>query len=251
MCNNYAPIQRQLLRDIYGIEPPPDLFKPETWPDYAAPILRAGADGRRDCVLANFGMVPRDRIPPGMQRFDTTNARSETVGERRTFSGPWKTSQLCLVPMSSFFEPGYEHGPKSVRYRIWMPDAPAFAVAGLWRDWPDGLVSFTMLTVNADYHALMRRMQAPGKEKRSIVIVPPDMQNDWLTSRNPELARSFLTLPDPTTMAAEPAPIPRARRQPTAPPASAGTLGHDRRGEAGGVPSDKSADQPPDQPQLF
>jgi putative SOS response-associated peptidase YedK len=229
MCNNYAPIQRQLLRDIYGVEPPPGMFEPETWPDYAAPILRAGADGRPDCVLASFGMVPRDRIPPGVKRFDTTNARSETVGERPTFRGPWKNAQRCLVPMSSFFEPCYEGGPKSVRHRIWLPGAPAFAVAGLWRDWPDGLVSFTMLTVNADYHALMRRMHAPGSEKRSIVVVPPQAQHDWLNCRDPELARSFLSLPDPAAMAAEPAPIARPSRNP-APPAD---------------------DAPPAQPQLF
>jgi putative SOS response-associated peptidase YedK len=60
MCTNYRPTQRQLLRDVFGIEPPPDLdWKPETYRDYAAPIVRADADDRRDSVLASFGMVPR------------------------------------------------------------------------------------------------------------------------------------------------------------------------------------------------
>ena len=51
--------------------------------------------------------------------------------------------------------------------------------------------SFTMLTVNADEHPLMRRMHAPGKEKRSVVIVPRDRWDDWLDCRDPEAARSF------------------------------------------------------------
>lgn len=212
MCNNYRPTQKQLLRDVYGVVPPALDWKPETWPDYSAPIVRADADGRRDCVLANFGLVPKDRIPPGVKRFDTTNARSETIGERRTFSGPWKAGQLCLVPMESFFEPNYEHGPKSVRYRIWIKDEPTFAVAGLWRDWPDGMFSFTMLTVNAEQHPIMKRMHAPGKEKRSIVIVPREGWDDWLRCRDTEVARSFLGLYPDEQMDTEPAPVIRDKQ---------------------------------------
>ncbi|ALD90318.1 ATP synthase I [Cupriavidus gilardii CR3] len=209
MCNNYRPTQKQLLRDVYGVVPPSMDWKPETWPDYLAPIIRSDATGQRDCVLANFGMVPKDRIPQGVKRFDTTNARSETIGERRTFSGPWKAGQLCLVPMESFYEPNYEHGPKSVRYRIWLKDEPTFAVAGLWRDWPDGMFSFTMLTVNAEQHPIMKRMHAPGKEKRSIVIVPREGWDDWLRCRDTEMARSFLGLYPAERMDTEPAPVVR------------------------------------------
>jgi hypothetical protein len=68
------------------------------------------------------------------------------------------------VPATAVYEPNYEADPtKSTRYRIWVQDEPAFAIAGLWRSWPDGLHSFTMLTLNADNHLLMRRMHAPGK----------------------------------------------------------------------------------------
>ncbi|WP_420869402.1 SOS response-associated peptidase family protein [Cupriavidus necator] len=63
------------------------------------------------------------------------NARSETVGEERSFSGPRKKSQLCLIPAAAVYEPNYEAGPKSTRYRIWLPDEPAFGIAGLWRGW--------------------------------------------------------------------------------------------------------------------
>ncbi|MCY1271592.1 SOS response associated peptidase (SRAP) [compost metagenome] len=214
MCTNYAPVQRQILRDIFGVEPPPAEWKPETWPDYAAPIVRADGDGRRDSVLATFGLVPRSRIPQGVRPFDTMNARSETVGEKRSFSGPWKKGQLCLVPATAVYEPNYEAGPKSTRYRIWLPSEPAFGIAGLWRDWPDGTYSFTMLTVNADQNPVMKRMHAPGKEKRSVVIVPRLQWDDWLTCRAPEVARSFMTLYPEGQMAAEPAPIVRRPKEP-------------------------------------
>ncbi|WP_375790537.1 SOS response-associated peptidase family protein [Cupriavidus alkaliphilus] len=101
MCTNYAPVQRQILREIFGVEPPPAEWKPETWPDYAAPIVRMDGDGRRDSVLASFGLVPRSRVPQGVRPYDTMNARSETVGEKRTFSGPGKKGQLCLIPVTA------------------------------------------------------------------------------------------------------------------------------------------------------
>ncbi len=107
MCTNYAPVQRRILREIFGVEPPPGVYKAETYPDYAAPILRATDDGARSADLASFGMVPRQRIPPGARRYDTTNARSETVGERPAFARYWRQGQLCLVPATAFYEFAY------------------------------------------------------------------------------------------------------------------------------------------------
>jgi putative SOS response-associated peptidase YedK len=169
-------------------------WRAETWKDYGAPIVRRGADGQRQALLASYGMVPRKRIPPGVRPFDTMNARDETVGQLRSFSGAWKKSQLCLVPMTAFYEPNYESG-KPVRWGIGMADQSMFAVAGLWREW-DGEAepehSFTQLTINADEHPLMRRFHKPDDEKRSLVVVPQKEWDDWLGGTDPEFARSFL-----------------------------------------------------------
>jgi hypothetical protein len=86
VCNNYAPVQRQLLRDVYGVEPPALDYPPETWPDYPAPIIVGNSDGSRQALVGTFDMVPKSRIPPGVYKFDTTNARLETVGEKRSLS---------------------------------------------------------------------------------------------------------------------------------------------------------------------
>jgi putative SOS response-associated peptidase YedK len=126
--------------------------------------------------------------------FDTMNARAETVGQLRSFSGAWKRNQLCLVPMTAFYEPSYENG-SAVRWGIGMADKAMFAVAGLWREWETeaGLeYSFTQLTINADEHELMRRFHKPGDEKRALVIVPQNEWDDWLNCTDTEYARSFL-----------------------------------------------------------
>ncbi|MGO4379115.1 SOS response-associated peptidase [Pseudoduganella sp. RAF53_2] len=196
MCTNYRPTSRDLVAemmqlDMLASEDWPD----ETWKDYAAPIIRRGSSGKAECLVASYGMVPRRHIPPGVKPWDTMNARTETVGELRSFSQAWHDSQVCLVPMNHFYEPNYESG-KAVRWGIGMADERAFAVAGLWRRWieADGSssYSFTQLTINADHHRLMKRFHKDGDEKRSLVIIPPEHYEDWLGCRNPEHARAFL-----------------------------------------------------------
>ena len=58
-------------------------------------------------------------------------------------------------------------------------------IAGIYRRWknPNGgeLFTFSMLTVNADTHPLMKRMHKPGEEKRMVVILEPKEYLAWLT----------------------------------------------------------------------
>jgi putative SOS response-associated peptidase YedK len=219
MCVNYLPPRRQDLVDVFKVESPLGDWPAEAWPDYAAPIILPDDGGGRCALLANYGMLPKNRQPPG-KSYSTVNARSETVGELRTYRSAWQHAQICLVPMLGFFEPCYESG-RAVRWRIGMADGAPFAVAGLWRTWEEEggghSFSFTQLTVNSDQHPLMNRMHKPGDEKRSLVIVPPDQYDDWLSCRDSELARSFLTLYPAELMAAEPKPKPPSKKQASSP----------------------------------
>ncbi|OBR53132.1 SOS response-associated peptidase [Paraburkholderia tropica] len=218
MCTNYAAARRDQLFRHFGIEPPDSPWRDEVYKDYPAPIIRRAVDSNQADV-ATFGMVPRKHIPPGVRVFDTMNARAETVGEKRSFSGAWKHQQLCLVPCNAFYEPNYESG-KAVRWRINMANGEPFAIAGLWRDWNEGEggneFSFTMLTVNSSEHPLMRRFHKPGDEKRSVVIVRPADYESWLTSRSMDEARSFLNLFPSGLMHAEACPAPPRASKSTA-----------------------------------
>jgi putative SOS response-associated peptidase YedK len=196
MCVNYSPTRKEILSEFANVpvDHLPD-WPAETWKDYLAPIVRLGAGGQREAVVGSYGLVPRRHIPSHIRPWDTMNARAETLGQKRSFSTAWKTGQLCLVPMTGFFEPNYESG-KAERWCISSADDAPFSVAGLWKEWtePDGSVStaFTQITINADDHPLMKRFHKPGDEKRSLVILRPDEYDAWLACQSPELARSFL-----------------------------------------------------------
>ena len=53
--------------------------------------------------------------------------------------------------------------------------------------------SFTMLTVNAEHHDMMKQFHKPEDEKRSVVIIPKDLRDDWLSS-NKQNAGEFFKL---------------------------------------------------------
>jgi putative SOS response-associated peptidase YedK len=210
MCTSYKVGDIKIFEAFSDFPTARFEFKPEVYKDYAAPIFRRGADGF-STDPATFAMVPRKRIPPGVKVFDTMNARAESVGEKRSFSGAWNRLQLCLIPCASFYEPNYETG-KPVRWEIGMESGEPLAIAGLWRAWeePEGppSLSFTMLTVNANEHSLMKRFHKPGDEKRSVVIVPPNACENWLSCRSTDEARSFLNLYPAGEMVAEAYPLP-------------------------------------------
>jgi putative SOS response-associated peptidase YedK len=97
MCTSYKGGRDIDLKAIFDVDPPTGEWRDEIYKDYAAPIILAGEGGKR-AELATFGIVPRKHIPPGVKVFDTMNARAESVGEKRSFSGAWKKQQLCLTP---------------------------------------------------------------------------------------------------------------------------------------------------------
>lgn len=214
MCVNYLPASRYAIGEMFGIADPEEdeRLKPEVWQDYLAPIVVRPDGDPTYSAVASYGFIPQNRKPPGVTRLSTMNARAETIGELRSYKRFWSACQLCLVPMTGFFEPNYESG-SAVRWRIGMADGSPFAVAGMWRTWErdDGGVdcSFTQITLNADDHPLLKRFHKPGDEKRTLAIIGPEDYDAWLTCRDPQLARTFLRQFPAERMAAEAAAIVR------------------------------------------
>jgi putative SOS response-associated peptidase YedK len=67
---------------------------------------------------------------------------------------------------------------KAIAKRIANEDGSPMGIARLWSWWksPTGVTihSFTMLTINADKHELMRNFHKPTDKKRMVVILPVD-----------------------------------------------------------------------------
>ena len=227
MCTNYLPaVQLKYLRSMFGVDLPDFEFHAETYPGYDAPIVRniirqsGDEPAHRECIPARFGLVPfwskPEEVEKPTRRFATYNARVETVGQLPSFKHAWRNSQRCLIPVEAFFEPCWETG-KAVRWKMSLRDGHVFALAGIWERWhrdDKEVMSFSMLTVNADDHAIMKRMHRPGDEKRMPVIIRAEDYDRWLGADPEEARRMCQTFPAEAMLAvADPKPA-RAASKP-------------------------------------
>lgn len=210
MCVNYRPSRPDVIHATFDLRADFD-YSAEAWKGYSAPIVLSRPSGLL-VKPAHFGVIPPWCASwPDAKKLSggTLNARSETAPSKPSFRDAWQKSRFCLVPMSEFYEPYYESG-KAERYRVTMTDSNDFCAGGLWSWWVDpangeGMVSFSLLTLNCDEHPILRRLHKPDDEKRTLFIVPPSDYSTWLTA-TPDEARSMLALPDPARVALSPAP---------------------------------------------
>ena len=159
-------------------------FPAESYPGFASPIVVQSHQTQRVAVgLAKFGLIPAWAKYNKIARH-TDNPPTETASEKPSFRSAWRNRQFGLVLCENFFEPNYESG-RAVRWKIERADQQPFGIACLWDRWTDPasgelIVSFSMLTVNADEHAIMNQFHKPGDEKRTPVIISPEYHGDWL-----------------------------------------------------------------------
>jgi putative SOS response-associated peptidase YedK len=161
------------------------------------------------CELAQFGLVPhwaKDIKKFGLR---TYNARSETVHEKPSYRSAWKDHRFGLVLVESFYEPNWETG-KAIRWRIKTSNGEPAALASIWERFVDKetgeiIFSFSMLTVNADGHEVMKHFHKPEDEKRSVVVLIDSEYQPWLHASHDE-ARSMLNLAPNGFLVSETAP---------------------------------------------
>ncbi|MBC7446284.1 MAG: SOS response-associated peptidase [Polaromonas sp.] len=193
MCSHFQAIKdRAQLEKEFGVKPPPEQGVFDVWPAYRAVFIRRPSEADagdeavpdREALTGVFGLIPVWAKDDKFAR-RTYNARSETAATLPSFRDAWRRGHRCIIPAEALYEPDWRSG-KAQATRIVRRDGRALGVAGLWSAWKspagDPILSFTMLTVNADDHPLMRNLHKPGDEKRMVVILPEANYDDWLTA---------------------------------------------------------------------
>jgi putative SOS response-associated peptidase YedK len=217
MCSNYQPVRRSQdtwVKQHFDCDLPLADWREEAYPTYPAPFIYLD-DGKPRCELAQFGLVPHWATDKKKFGLKTYNARSETVQERPSYRAAWKERRFGLTIMQSFYEPNWETG-KAIRWRIKRADLQPVAVASIWERFIDKetgeiIHSFSMLTVNADGHDVMKHFHKPHDEKRSIVVLDDSEYMPWLHASH-EKAKALLQLAPSEFLISEPAPLFRQPR---------------------------------------
>jgi putative SOS response-associated peptidase YedK len=217
MCNRYvAPASADLER-IWHLKSNGMQFpQRDVFPRGQGSFVRASKEpnSSNELVVGQWGLIPWFAKTPKLT-YSTNNCRSETAATAASFKQSWQRGQRCLIPAVMFFEPNWETG-KNEWWAFKRADGQPWALAGLWNAWTDKdsgeiIESYTMLTMNADDHPIMRRMHKPDpklapdkQDKRSVVALETKDIEMWLNG-SVEEASSLIRLSDPAIFNAAPA----------------------------------------------
>jgi len=210
MCNRYnTPDLAAIEREWHiGRQNPNRWWEQFVFPRAQGPFIRRARDDSgysRELVVGRWGLIPWFAKTSDIT-YSTNNARSEELAGKATYKQPWARGQRCIIPADSFDEPNWETG-KNVWYRFHRADGRPWGLAGLWNTWTDKATgevheSYTMLTINADDHPLMRRMHKPDpklppdqQDKRSVIPIAPDDVDQWLAGTGAEAAQLLRLAP--------------------------------------------------------
>ena len=137
MCNLYALTKGQAaIRELAAVMTDRTGNLPEMagiYPDYPAPIVREGAEGR-EMVMARWGMPsPAFALEGKSVDKGVTNVRNTKSPHWRRWLAP---PSRCLVPFTSFSEP--DQAPGGNRKPVWFAlgeERPLAFFAGIWTHW--------------------------------------------------------------------------------------------------------------------
>lgn len=223
MCTRYVSPEAAAIERAWHIGRHTPWHGAEVFPQRPGAFIRAARDSAepaRELVIGQWGLVPWFAKSPKLA-YSTCNARSEEMANKATFKDSWRHGRRCIIPASSFDEPNWESG-RNVWWRFRRVDGEPWGLAGLWNTWVDRasgemVESYTMLTVNADHHPLMRRMHKPdpklppdAQDKRSVIPVAFEDVDLWLHGRTEDV-RSLLRLDEHQPFEAGPADLDSGR----------------------------------------
>jgi putative SOS response-associated peptidase YedK len=203
MCNLYSMSKGQqairelagAMRDTTGNLP----MLPGIFPDYAAPIVRTGVDGVRELVMARWGM-PSPAFALQGKKVDrgVTNVRNTASPHWRRWLVP---AARCLVPFSSFSEPGLSAEGKSEPVWFAQDDSrPLAFFAGIWTGWTStrkvsegevtcDLYAFLTTEPNAEVGAIHPKAMP-------VILTETQDLETWLAAPWSEASRLQRPLPD-------------------------------------------------------
>lgn len=162
----------------------PDKYRPSYYYHaFGLPEMPAICSGRSGKIqLLKWGLIPswvKTDDNANNIRYKTFNARSESIDNKPSFSGSFR-SKRCLIPVKGFFE--WQHtGTGKIPWYIHRANDDIISFAGLWDDWVEsrtGEIISTFSIITTDANDLMAVIH--NSKKRMPVILDKTEEYQWL-----------------------------------------------------------------------
>ena len=131
------------------------------------PIIVIKNEGKIKTTFMSWGFIsPWAKDPFKKKRPRPFNARSESLEEKKLFSGSWKHKR-CLIPATGFFEK---------KYRIRKDNYETFWLGGIWSKWSshDGAEIESCCILTTEPNTLIKPLH-----HRMPVVVPDGYEEQW------------------------------------------------------------------------
>lgn len=211
MCNLYSirkgpaailDLARAMRNDVGNLE------GGSVYPDYPAPIVRNDANGGRVLTTARWGM------PSPAFALEGKKTDKGVTNIRNTRSPHWrrwlKPENRCLVPLTSFSEPGRDADGKyePVWFRLAGDDPEPLAFfAGIWTSQWTSVRKLKEGEVTADLFGFLTtdpndEVGAVHPKAMPVILTEPDEFETWMTAPWEIAAVLQRSLPDKALVSA-------------------------------------------------
>jgi putative SOS response-associated peptidase YedK len=223
MCNLYSMTSSQraildatrAMRDLSGNLP----MLPGIFPDYQAPVVRNGADGQRELIMARWGMPSSQKalFDAASKRADKLRAKGKEVdfntllrmepdggvtNIRNVRSKHWTrwlgTEHRCLAPFTSFSEFNKDFGGN-----VWFAfdeTRPLAFFAGIWTAWTSVRKVKEGETTNDLFGFLTTEpnmeVGCVHPKAMPVILTKPDEIEQWMTAPAEDALKLQRSLPD-------------------------------------------------------
>lgn len=191
MCANFKPLTLAQLK-VLNLPEISFGYSDEVYPNYDLPLLFKSEQQGLEWRKVGFGMVPKWAEDKSIA-LKTYNARNETLYQKPTFINAISKCKFGVIPVSEFYESMYIDN-KPQRWGVRRKDGRAFYIAALYDICKIGeevVRSATMISMDAMQHAMMKDFHEPGTVKRSVIIIPHERLDEWLSWKSPNI-QSFV-----------------------------------------------------------
>ncbi|MEQ1303450.1 SOS response-associated peptidase family protein [Acinetobacter radioresistens] len=190
MCANFKPVTHVQVHKLQLPDVPFDYLE-EVYPAYDLPLLFKSEYGL-EWRSVMFGLVPKWAQDKSSAK-RTYNARNETLFEKPSFQEAAFKGKFGVIPVTEFYEAKYIDG-KAQRWGVRRKDGQGFFIAAIYEICKindEVIRSASMITMDAIDHPMMKEFHEPGNIKRSVIIIPHERLDEWL-SVGPANFNSFI-----------------------------------------------------------